>query len=532
MFKGLHTLINKVKKSKPKGPASDVPIIPILSAENLLATEKRQHILNEIRALLSLPEEEYNHHFLSVIHSFAEFVQNLPETERSYYASIGGLLDHALERTSLSLFLCRTYLLPEGSTLASLSRSEMLWVYAVFTASLLLNIGKIVTQLSISITDETSRIIKNWLPYAGTMLGQGSHYVYNFNQGDFDHMLHLVTPLLARQILPAGAPPPDDNSEGEDNNTEQIDHTSYGGFCWLASNPDVLEAWLALLSDESRGVGTLLTVIPLADAQILEGYLSERKVFHHNLSPKTIALLSQLNKNRKATQEKLNKDIKDKMLAEHANKELYKTAEKLGEGSSVVEQPKTAKQALFGFPAVSQTHQAATQAATANARIDQATQNEITKQFVQWLQNANEKKSISVNQANASAYHVKEGVILTHQAIQQFLNDTKNTTMNAMQLQQVLTQAELVKPVQFAQALQMAQQTGNLQSALLIQNPYIAFPSGPPPITTNVITMTGQQPQQIQQQYQQEAQSQHEQYVQQQQQQQIKPNPPGGRFPR
>src|SRR5437879_1787218 len=129
IFKGMYGLIKNKKPLATEKKMTHRDPVPILSADHLLATEKRQQTLTDMRGLLSLPDEEYQNIFLKAAENLAEFVQNLPETERSYHANIGGLLDHALERASLSLFLCRTYLLPEDVSLASVSENEMLWVY-------------------------------------------------------------------------------------------------------------------------------------------------------------------------------------------------------------------------------------------------------------------------------------------------------------------------------------------------------------------------------------------------------------------
>jgi integrating conjugative element relaxase (TIGR03760 family) len=460
MFKGMYDLIKNKKKPLSERPAVHRDPTPILSADILLSTEKRQQALNDIRSLLNLPDDEFQKLFLSVAESFAEFVQNLPETERSYYAGIGGMLDHGLERASLSLFLCRTYLLPENSTLASVSESEMLWVYAVFTAALFYDIGKIAIKHVITLTDQTGNTVKSWQLFDGPMTHENaSHYVYGFSEEHHDHMRWMVTPLLARQLL------------------------SKEGFSWLASDSDVLESWLALLSDEHRQVGSLFTVIPLADAQLLESYFTDRKVFRNNLSPQTIALLSKFQKEKKELM-KRQKELREKMLSETTDKiNEHKNEHQIGEEGKLAEKQKASKQSMFGFPSIS-AHDKETNisAITHDAK-------ETTQRFLNWLQQNIDKKNVS-----ALVSHTRDGVFLDQKLLQQFIAESKISHMSATDLHNLITQTEIAKPVTHAQVVQMAQQTGQINNALLVQNPYLVFPQGPPNLMANLGVPNANQP--------------------------------------
>ena len=47
------------------------------------------------------------------------------------------------------------------------------------------------------------------------------------------------------------------------------------GFAWIISNPQVLATWLALLSEDARGAGTLGAILIRADAIAIQRYLNE-----------------------------------------------------------------------------------------------------------------------------------------------------------------------------------------------------------------------------------------------------------------
>jgi len=233
----------------------------IKSGATLLATEKRLQHTRNIKNLLNLPPKLYQRLYQQVIVQFAEFTQELPETVQGAFASAGGFLDHGLERASRALSLCLAYFFPEEKNFQQASTQQSLWIYAVFTAALLYDVGKLGVKYQIDICKKDGTTLQTWLPYTSSMVAQGKYYKYDFLKENRDNLRRMITPLLARQIL------------AEAENTGETEPNSIGGFNWIASNPDVLEAWLALLSGDIRSVSAFLTVIPLADAQTIENHI-------------------------------------------------------------------------------------------------------------------------------------------------------------------------------------------------------------------------------------------------------------------
>lgn len=466
IFTGMSDLLKR-KKSQPFVIKSDSQrkVWPILSADILLDTEKRQHTLAEIRALLNLPEQAFYQMFQIPLENFAEFVQNMPETEKSCYANIGGMLDHALERASLSLFLCRTYLLPKNShtdTLPMIHEEEMLWIYAVFTAALLYDIGKIATTHVIALTQKTGETVKLWSPYEGPMNHEkASHYVFCFTEEHHDHMRWMITPLLARQILPAK------------------------DFNWLASDTGIFESWLALLSDEHRQVGSILTVVLLADAELLESYFTDKKILRHNMSAQKLSVLQKI-------AQKLEKD--KKMLRELHEKNLAEKLEKLEKSEknpdlaitpTTIEDAKKTNPSLFGFASIPLSIE------DKQKKQQTLSGKEITGLYIDWLKNNIEQATLSVNKQEAYIQHSKEGVILDDRLLEKFITENQlNGVVNATQLKQAIIQNQIAKPIDYCHVLQIAQQTGQFNSAVLVQNPYLVFPYGsPPPLVFNTMIM-------------------------------------------
>lgn len=274
MFKGLHSALQKAKSTEPLTKHPDVT--PIQAAEVLLASEKRQLHIKNIKSLLNLPPKLYDNLYHKAIKQFAEFTQNLPETQHGMFGKEGGFLDHGLERASRALSLCLNHFFPHEKSFQSASPQEALWVYAVFTAALLLDVGKMAVKYDVELCSKDGSVIKQWLPYTGPMTKQGKFYRFSFIKRNLDNLKRLITGLLARQVL--------DQSSEEDNFTN---NNAVNGFNWIAGNPDVLETWLIILQGDRRlPMTSFMSVIPIAEAQIIENYLALHPIIDNKQQPK------------------------------------------------------------------------------------------------------------------------------------------------------------------------------------------------------------------------------------------------------
>jgi integrating conjugative element relaxase (TIGR03760 family) len=239
------------KSAKAGDTPAPPPNFEILAAPKLLSVENRSRLLADLPSLVCVRDRNFNVFYLKAIYNFAEFVQNLPETKSSFYSHEGGLLDHALDRAYRALILTRAYLLPAGALAETVSETEALWIYAVFTASLLLDVGKVPVRFTVHLCNQKGETLTQWRPYDGSMLNveNVSRYRYEFEVERNDRLRRLSTLILACDLLPKE------------------------GFAWLSSNKEILEAWLALFDEDQSGGGLLLQIIPLVDAQLIEWQL-------------------------------------------------------------------------------------------------------------------------------------------------------------------------------------------------------------------------------------------------------------------
>lgn len=241
--------------------ADGAKIYPVLPAELLLVGSKYQQIVEGVRNIVGLPDVEFQKFYINVINQFAEYVQQLPETKLSYYSHTSGILDHGLERAYLALSQCRAYFV-QGQSERELSADQSLWCYAVFTAGLLADIGKVVTRHNVQLCERDGRQKNVWDAYSSSMLKQGKYYQYEFADANRMGLQNSLTPLLAYHLLTS--------IPGVNKGFDEFAH----GFAWIASDPEVLEAWFAMLNLEQAGGGRIVRTVPDAQTQLLAQQLN------------------------------------------------------------------------------------------------------------------------------------------------------------------------------------------------------------------------------------------------------------------
>lgn len=248
---------DKRTKSGLVNPAKVIKdLTAVVTPAELLTTPKRTALIQEIGALCALEPARFESLCAKLIYQLTNYCQNLPETSNSYYALPGGILDYALNRAEAALQLFRQYIVyNEGM---ELSEIQKLWSYALFSASLLKDIGKLQVDYQVEAFDPFGTHLKTWNPLIESLVSAASYYKFDFLPDNEEK-----TPLRRRlNLLIAHLMMPND------------------GFSWIASNPEVLATWLALLSDDWKSAGTLGAILIRADAIAIQRYFNEN-ITHH-----------------------------------------------------------------------------------------------------------------------------------------------------------------------------------------------------------------------------------------------------------
>ena len=221
----------------------------MLTSAQFLAENKRQILLEKIRNYSGLEPSRYDSLCVTLIDTLVGYCQNLPETANSYYSQAGGLVDHALNRTEAALGLFQEFMVQDQPQL--LSEDQKLWQYALYSAAILQGIGKLFVDYRINLFDVNGHLLKQWNPLLESLVNTGSYYDYDFQKEPEIEFRRRLNLLLAKTLMPAS------------------------GFAWIASNPQVLAVWLALLNEDQRSAGTLGALLIRADAIAIQRYFAE-----------------------------------------------------------------------------------------------------------------------------------------------------------------------------------------------------------------------------------------------------------------
>jgi len=163
------------------------------SAATLLATQRRQKLLEHIWQRTSLSRSQFNTLYLAPLHRCAELVQQFPASESHHHAYPGGMLDHGLEIVAYALKLRQSHLLPAGASPEDQAAQSEVWTAATAYAALLHDIGKIAVDIHVELMDGTI-----WHPWHG-MLQQP--YRFRYRAGRQYRLHSAAAGLLYHQLL-------------------------------------------------------------------------------------------------------------------------------------------------------------------------------------------------------------------------------------------------------------------------------------------------------------------------------------------
>lgn len=221
------------KKPDAEKPVSDVKLIPVLTADQLLGNLRSQPWLNKIKNYLQLPEDHFEALYIRLIEEFSAFVQIFPVSTEG---KLGSLLSESLARAILAL---KNAYESDPEKIATNHR----YAYAIFSAALLLNAGY-VTSTKITISDSKGRFIADWHPFQGNLIGKGEYYKIHRYAQIPPHLHRHAATILARQIMPEL------------------------GFLWLSEDIRLFHMWLSLLNGDRANAGNLEFLLSITPEEL------------------------------------------------------------------------------------------------------------------------------------------------------------------------------------------------------------------------------------------------------------------------
>ena len=165
------------------------------SAASLLATPRRQKLLEHIWQRTSLSRKQFRSLYLAPLERYAELVQQFPASESHHHAYPGGMLDHGLEIVAYALKLRQSHLLPAGTTPEDQAAQAEAWTAAIAYAALLHDIGKIAVDLHVEYADGNT-----WHPWHGPLLHP---YRFRYRKAREYRLHSAATGLLYNRLLDA-----------------------------------------------------------------------------------------------------------------------------------------------------------------------------------------------------------------------------------------------------------------------------------------------------------------------------------------
>ena len=230
------------KRPPPASGAAPIPTPPAdpgkglmrpEPAASLLATPRRQRLLEHIWQRTSLSRRQFATLYLAPLERYAELVQQFPASESHHHAYPGGMLDHGLEIVAYALKLRQSHLLPAGTTPEAQAAQAEAWTAGTAYAALLHDVGKVAVDLHVEYADGTV-----WHPWHGPLRRP---YRFRYRQ-EREYRLHsAATGLLYARLLDPGI------------------------FDWLAGYPDLWAALLYVLAGQYEHAGTLGELVVQAD---------------------------------------------------------------------------------------------------------------------------------------------------------------------------------------------------------------------------------------------------------------------------
>jgi len=188
----MFSIFRRKKALLAQGPSPNGFIQPV-SSQSLLASPRRQKLLENIWQRASLSRTQFAELYRRPLERYAELVQQLPASQNHHHAHPGGMLDHGLEIVAYALKIRQTYLLPIGAPPESQSAQAEAWTAAAAYGALIHDLGKIAVDVYVELEGG-----KAWHPWHGPI---DRPYRFRYVKGR-NYQLHgAASALIYTQIL-------------------------------------------------------------------------------------------------------------------------------------------------------------------------------------------------------------------------------------------------------------------------------------------------------------------------------------------
>ena len=204
-------------------------IYPVFVARKQLESGQYLQHLTDIKALSGLSDDVFNDVYMSLLEAFTDKVQSCPDAHMHNQSWVSV----SLERAKIALNVAH----------ASETMDERM-MYAAFSAALCLMMGRLVTEIQVSLTDGEGRHHRNWLPLNESLHDVTEYYRVRPMIGMPLRLAEALTPWLARSVMPDM------------------------GITWLADDPVLMLQWLSTLMQQQSDAGELGAICARAEQRL------------------------------------------------------------------------------------------------------------------------------------------------------------------------------------------------------------------------------------------------------------------------
>ncbi|MCD8552109.1 MAG: TraI domain-containing protein [Shewanella xiamenensis] len=200
-----------------------------------------EHVINTIYRGVRLEPHHTQTYYTAAISKLARYIQAFPASEYNHHSSAGGLLEHTLEVAKNTVMYRREVLYSENGKETEIEEQADVFAYACFTASLMHDIGKIITDIEVVYRKSESDKPRMWNPlYEAIPIG--AQYKFRYNPHRISGVHELAGQMLTTALIPME------------------------GIIWIKSYPKLWLKWISCIAGDHAKGGEVSKVVKFADS--------------------------------------------------------------------------------------------------------------------------------------------------------------------------------------------------------------------------------------------------------------------------
>ncbi|WP_305845267.1 MobH family relaxase [Photobacterium leiognathi] len=245
--------------------------------------KKHEHIISLIYSNLRLTDFHRDMYYTSAIRNYCRLVQALPASEYHHHSYAGGLIEHTLQVAKYAIIYARKFMFSENNKEIELEEQFDVFAYACFTAALMHDAGKIITDFDLVSWDGTlnpngSRKATVLMPLNMQQADVGIEYMWRYCATRNKAAHESAAAALIQPIIPVE------------------------GLYWLRTCPSLWQQWFHTISGRHNFGGDIAEVIKYCDSHSVEVSLqtnnskagSGSKNTRHTLAERYVIAIRQL----------------------------------------------------------------------------------------------------------------------------------------------------------------------------------------------------------------------------------------------